>query len=252
MCINKQRCIGTLFSRQGRNRRTARKSAHHGCPKDLPAVYRILWNIWEKVWREVTGKQWSGRKMKNSDTQLIPKNKGSTAVWTRRSTALWEITTSSTDRCGGSTENFPQSYAGLIPVQFFSSLIVRAFDDCVVSDSVFKLLNVFGTLLQRRLISLELSDKIPVLLNHLSREMDDAKTIFIKHKVRPPCFWVRTVFFLQKKAERRGKPQIDKNFPVVAGQLKFALEVLKCFYITLSFVVSINFLLVSKNPNDID
>ncbi len=59
----------------------------------------------------------------------------------------------------------------------------RAFDDCVMSDSVFKLLNVFGPLLQRRLISLELSDKIPTLLDHLSNEMDDAKTIFIKHKV---------------------------------------------------------------------
>ena len=61
--------------------------------------------------------------------------------------------------------------------------MLRAFDDCVMSDSVFKLLNVFGKLLQRRLISLELSDKISVLLDHLSTEMDDAKTIFTKHKV---------------------------------------------------------------------
>ena len=142
--------------------------------------------------------------MKNSDTQLIFK-KGSTAVWTRRSTALWEITTSSTDRCGGWTENFPQSYAGLIPVQFFSSLIVRAFDDCVVSDSVFKLLNVFGTLLQRRLISLELSDKIPVLLNHLSREMDDAKTIFIKHKVSTLLFSSPRCFLCLEESRKKGQ-----------------------------------------------
>ena len=105
----------------------------------------------------------------------------------------------------------------------------------MVSDSVFKLLNVFGTLLHRRLISLELSDKIPVLLDHLTSEMDDAKTIFMKHKVGPFCFSGH-IFFIQEKGERRGKPQIDRNFPLVAGQLKFALEVPKCFYIALSFV----------------
>ena len=34
---------------QGWNWRTPWKSAHHGCPKNLPAVYRILWTIWKKV-----------------------------------------------------------------------------------------------------------------------------------------------------------------------------------------------------------
>ena len=82
-------------------------------------------------------------------------------------------------------------------------LIVRAFDDCVVSDSVFKLLNVFGTLLHRRLISLELSDKIPVLLDHLTSEMDDAKTIFMKHMVRTFLLLRPHFLFSGERGEKR-------------------------------------------------
>ena len=84
-------------------------------------------------------------------------------------------------------------------------LIARAFDDCVVSDSVFKLLNVFGTLLQRRLISLELSDKIPILLDHLSSEMDDAKTIFIKHKVRTSLLSSPCSFLCLEESRKKGQ-----------------------------------------------
>ena len=75
----------------------------------------------------------------------------------------------------------------------------------MMSDSVFKLLNVFGTLLQRRLISLELSDKIPILLDHLGSEMDDAKTIFIKHKVDTIVFLSPYCFLCSEESSRKGE-----------------------------------------------
>ena len=84
-------------------------------------------------------------------------------------------------------------------------IIIRAFDDCVRSDSVFKLLNVFGTLLQRRLISLELSDKIPILLDHLCSEMDDAKTIFIKHRVGTFSVFESIRFLCLEESSRKGE-----------------------------------------------
>ena len=61
--------------------------------------------------------------------------------------------------------------------------IFRAFDDCAVTESIFKLLHIFGNLVQRNLIALELSDKMPLLIVTLDKEMDDARKIFMKQQV---------------------------------------------------------------------
>ena len=90
------------------------------------------------------------------------------------------------------------------------AILTRAFDDCIVSENIFKLLQIFGDLVQRSLIALELSDKMPLLVVKLNDEMDDAKRIFKKQ---------------QGRIKERGKPKTEKNMPLVAGQLKFALEV---------------------------
>jgi hypothetical protein len=37
------------------------------------------------------------------------------------------------------------------------AVLTRAFDDCLVSESIFKLLHIFGSLIQRKLIAQELS-----------------------------------------------------------------------------------------------
>ena len=39
------------------------------------------------------------------------------------------------------------------------AVLGRAFDDCLVTESIFKLLQIFGSLIQRSLIALELSDR---------------------------------------------------------------------------------------------
>ena len=63
------------------------------------------------------------------------------------------------------------------------AILSRAFDDCVVTESIFKLLNIFGTLIKRPLIASELSDKMPMLVTKLGHEMDEAKEIFKKEKL---------------------------------------------------------------------
>ena len=40
------------------------------------------------------------------------------------------------------------------------AVLSKGFDDCTVSDSIFKLLKIFGDLTFRSLIALELSDKV--------------------------------------------------------------------------------------------
>ena len=89
------------------------------------------------------------------------------------------------------------------------AILIRAFDDCVVTESIFKLLHIFGSLIKRNLIALELSDKMPHLVTKLNVEMDEAKTIFLKQSAR---------------VKEQGKALTDRNMPPISGQLKFAKE----------------------------
>jgi hypothetical protein len=58
--------------------------------------------------------------------------------------------------------------------------LTRAFDDCLVSESIFKLLHIFGSLIQRKLIAQELSARMPILVTMLNQEMDESKVIYNK------------------------------------------------------------------------
>ena len=89
------------------------------------------------------------------------------------------------------------------------AILGRAFDDCTETQSIFKLLHVFGSLTDRKLITAELSDKMPHLVANLNEEMDEAKTIFMKQ---------------EKRIQDTGKALIDKNMPPISGQLRFAKE----------------------------
>ena len=64
------------------------------------------------------------------------------------------------------------------------AVLGRAFDDCLVTESIFKLLQIFGGLIQRKLIALELSDRMPILVNMLNQEMDESKIIYTKQMNR--------------------------------------------------------------------
>ena len=89
------------------------------------------------------------------------------------------------------------------------AILGRAFDDCSETQSTFKLLHVFGSLTERKLISSLLSEKMPQLVNNLSEEMDEAKTIFLNQ---------------EKTIKQTGRARTDRNMPPVSGQLKWAQE----------------------------
>ena len=50
---------------------------------------------------------------------------------------------------------------------------------------------------------------MPALVSNLQQELDEAKDIFLKQ---------------EQKLKESGRPQIDRNMPPVAGQLRFAKE----------------------------
>ena len=92
------------------------------------------------------------------------------------------------------------------------AILSRAFDDCIISESIFKLLHIFGTLVERRLIAMELSDKMPMLLEMLNNELEGAKEVFEQQETR---------------VKDQGKALMDRNMPPVSGQICFSVE-LRC------------------------
>ena len=112
------------------------------------------------------------------------------------------------------------------------AILGRAFEDCIVSESLFKLLYIFGnivdqtcidsltksltksfyqtmhrneillgSLADRKLIATELTEKMPLLLDLVNNEMDQAKEIFDQQEVffyfSHFVYWVTSVIFLR-------------------------------------------------------
>ena len=77
------------------------------------------------------------------------------------------------------------------------------------SESIFKLLHVFGGILDRKMIADELNEKLPKLLDILNKELQVIDEI------------IKTQ---QKKIHDFGTPIIDRNMPKVSGQISFAKE----------------------------
>ena len=89
------------------------------------------------------------------------------------------------------------------------AILARAFDDCIVTESLFKLLHIFGTLVERKLIAFELTDRMPKLVIMLNSEMDESQEIFARQ---------------EKRLHELGKALTDRNMPPVSGQLSFSKE----------------------------
>ena len=102
-------------------------------------------------------------------------------------------------------EKFNSNIGGLD--RKLGAILIRAFNDCVITESIFKLLQIFGSLIKRKLIAQELTDKMPQLIVMLNEEMDTAKAIFLKQ---------------QKRLKDLGKPQCERNMPPISGQLRFS------------------------------
>ncbi|XP_010071976.1 PREDICTED: dynein heavy chain 9, axonemal-like, partial [Pterocles gutturalis] len=90
-----------------------------------------------------------------------------------------------------------------------STIFIQAFDDASDLEHAFKLLNLFGSLLERPVIAADVADKLSVLISMFSRALDHARLIYARHI----------------QAERElGSPPVHKNMPPVAGALRWARE----------------------------
>lgn len=93
--------------------------------------------------------------------------------------------------------------------QRLSQIICQAFDNCNGCESIFKLFEMLGSLVERPLIQRDFRYKYPVLLELVSQDLDSAKQIFDQQME------------LMKSPEG---PVINKNMPHVAGLLRWSQE----------------------------
>ncbi|XP_055509862.1 dynein axonemal heavy chain 17-like [Leucoraja erinacea] len=102
-----------------------------------------------------------------------------------------------------------------------SMIISQGFNDCSNIASAVKMLNMFGFFIKRPLIKEEMFEKYAIMVDMANRDLDDIKLIFDAH--------------LNETEERGGFPYINKNMPLVAGELKWALEVTERMEVTMKY-----------------
>jgi dynein heavy chain, axonemal len=74
---------------------------------------------------------------------------------------------------------------------------------------MYKLIHIFGSLLDRSIIHNDFENNYPIVLEQLEREMDDAKQIYDQQ---------------MELQDEQGTIQLDRNMPKVAGSLMWAEE----------------------------
>lgn len=90
-----------------------------------------------------------------------------------------------------------------------SQIVCHAFDDCSCCESIFKLFEMMGPMLERPLIHEDFKQKYSILLSMYNQELDEAKVIFDEQMAA---------------AQSPSGAVINKNMPPVAGALKWAQE----------------------------
>ena len=93
--------------------------------------------------------------------------------------------------------------------QRLSQIICQAFDNCNGAESIFKLLEMLGSLVERPLIQRDFRYKYPILVVMVTQELDSAKQIY-DHQME-----------LMKSPEG---PVVNKNMPPIAGLLRWSQE----------------------------
>ncbi|XP_071659373.1 dynein axonemal heavy chain 9-like [Patagioenas fasciata] len=89
------------------------------------------------------------------------------------------------------------------------TIFIQAFDDASNLDHAFKLLDMFGSLLERPVVAADAAGKYSVLISMFSRALDHARLIYSRH--------------IQAEL-KLGSPPVHKNMPPVAGALRWAQE----------------------------
>uniref|UniRef100_A0A8B9HS49 Dynein, axonemal, heavy chain 9 n=1 Tax=Astyanax mexicanus TaxID=7994 RepID=A0A8B9HS49_ASTMX len=89
------------------------------------------------------------------------------------------------------------------------TIFCQAFDDSCNLEHAFKVLDMFGSLLERPLIAADSQKKYPVLITMFDKELNNCRTLYKKH--------------IQSE-EELGYSPVNKNMPVVAGGLRWAQQ----------------------------
>jgi dynein heavy chain len=93
--------------------------------------------------------------------------------------------------------------------QRLATVVCIAFDDCSCCDSCFKLIDMFGPLLERSRVHTDFQHKYPILLSMFDGELNAAKQIFDAQ---------RTL------SESPSGPIVNRNMPTVAGMMRWCRE----------------------------
>ncbi|KAG8128895.1 hypothetical protein E2320_015668, partial [Naja naja] len=89
------------------------------------------------------------------------------------------------------------------------TLFGQAFDDAASVEHAFKLIDIFGSLLDRPMIAAEAYDKYNFLITMFDKDLDDAKLIYLKRI---------------EEETNIGYSPVHKNMPLVAGGVQWAKE----------------------------
>lgn len=90
-----------------------------------------------------------------------------------------------------------------------AQVVCSAFDECSGCESIFKLLEMMGPLIERPLIQKDFRYKYPILLSMYNEELDQAKQIFDRQ---------------MQSIQSVSGPVVSKNMPRVAGLLRWTQE----------------------------
>ncbi|XP_042364236.1 dynein heavy chain 9, axonemal [Plectropomus leopardus] len=89
------------------------------------------------------------------------------------------------------------------------AIFCQAFEDASGLEHTFKVLDMFGSLLERPLVAADAVDRYPLLVSMFDKELDYCKHLYNKHT---------------QTAEEQGWAPVNKNMPAVAGGLRWAQE----------------------------
>ena len=104
-------------------------------------------------------------------------------------------------------EKFKESIADLD--RRLASIVCQGFDDCSGLESVFRLLDIFGSLLERPLIKDDFDPNYPKIVAMMEHELNVAKQIYDSN--------------MQHKSDH-GRVMTHKNMAKVSGSLRWATE----------------------------
>lgn len=115
-----------------------------------------------------------------------------------------------------------------------AAIFSQAFDDCYNLTSTFKLINVIGKLIERRLISDEVTCKYPVILDMFNKELDTVKLLFdhsngdlapIDAYYAPISGQIQWLHKLKDRIKRPGDEFLLVQHPIVqTPEAKYMLE----------------------------